>query len=84
MALASRIVFYRQSPHYITWKVSVRFMDISRFMRVYSNLPLKLRGEIVAVIDEEPITWNVAYQEIGHGTEKGRKILEILIKLKII
>ena len=59
-------------------------MDISRFMRVYSDLPLKLRGEIIAVIDGEPVTWNVAYQEIAHGTEKGKKILEKLIKLKII
>jgi hypothetical protein len=59
-------------------------MDISRFMRVYSNLPLKLRGEIIAVIDDEPITWNVAHQEIAHDTEKGKKILDILIKLKII
>lgn len=59
-------------------------MDVSRFMCVYSNLPLKLRREIIAVIDGEPITWNVAYQEIVHGTEKGKKILEKLIKLKII
>ncbi len=59
-------------------------MSTSRFMRVYSNLPLKTRQEIVVVIDGEPVSWNVAYKEINHKTEKGKKIIEKLIKLGII
>jgi len=59
-------------------------MVAERFMRVYSDLPLKLRKEIVMVIDEEPITWNAAYIEVKNGTEKGKKILEKLASLGII
>ncbi len=59
-------------------------MSEDKFIRVYSNLPLKLRNEIILVIDNEPITWNVAYSEIVHGTEKGKKILKKLIEMKVI
>jgi hypothetical protein len=59
-------------------------MVAERFMRVYSDLPLKLRKEIVMVIDEEPITWNAAYIEVKNNTEKGKRILEKLASLGII
>lgn len=59
-------------------------MPIGRFMKVYSNLPLNIRSEIILVIDKEPITWNVAYAEIQNKTENGRKILKMLIKLEMI
>lgn len=51
-----------------------------RFMRTYSGLPFKLRGEIIAVVDGEPVTWKVAHQEIKQGTEKGEEILKKLEK----
>ena len=53
-------------------------------MKVYSNLPLNLRKDIVIVIDKEPITWNVAYLEVDQKTKKGKKILRKLEELKII
>jgi len=59
-------------------------MVAERFMRVYADLPLKLRKEIVMVIDEEPITWNAAYIEVKNNTEKGKRILEKLASLGII
>lgn len=55
-----------------------------RFLRAYSNLPLGLRSEIILVIDNEPITWNVAYIEINKNTKKGESILEKLISLELI
>jgi len=42
------------------------------------------RNEIVVVIDNEPLTWNAARIEVDSHTEKGKQILEILLKLKII
>jgi len=45
-----------------------------RFLKIYSNIPLKLRKEIILVIDGEPITWNVAYIEVFNNIEKVRKI----------
>jgi PAS domain-containing protein len=55
-----------------------------RFMIVYSNLPLNIRKEIILVINDEPITWNVAYREIGGKTKTGEEILKKLEELKII
>lgn len=55
------------------------------FMKIYANLPVNLRNEIIAVLpDVGPITWNVAYLEISSDTELGKKILEKLSNFKII
>jgi len=57
----------------------------SRFRRIYANLPINLRDEIILVIPEKgPITWNVAYLEIENETRLGKIILEKLEELKII
>lgn len=56
----------------------------ARFVQIYSNLPLKVREEIITVVDNKPVTWNVAYQEIIHKTRKGEEILEKLKRMKII
>lgn len=55
-----------------------------RFLKVYANLPLNLRKEIILVLDKEPITWNVVYLEVSNNTEKGSQILKKLEELKII
>jgi hypothetical protein len=56
-----------------------------RFLRVYSNLPLNLRDEIVAVLPGKgPLTWNVAYSEVSNNTPLGEEILATLDELKII
>ncbi len=55
-----------------------------RFLRVYANLPLGLRGEIILVLDGEPVTWNVAYVEVYNNTEKSIKILDKLEGMRII
>lgn len=56
-----------------------------QFFKVYANLPLNLRSEIVLVLPERgPITWNVAYTEINNDTRLGELILQKLAELKII
>jgi hypothetical protein len=59
-------------------------MDISRFIRVYANLPIKLRDQIVVVIDDKPMTWNAVYLELEQGTELGKKALQMLEEMEII
>jgi len=56
----------------------------SKFIKIYANLPLNLRNEIVIVIDNEPLTWNACFIEVENDTEKGEIILKKLKKLKII
>ena len=55
-----------------------------KFLKVFSNLSIDLRKEIILVIDDQPITWNVAYQEIMNETKLGEKILKKLIELELI
>lgn len=51
------------------------------FLKIYANLPLSLRGEIIATLEGEPVTWNSAYIEVDNDTKKGG---EILSKLKLL
>lgn len=55
-----------------------------KFYKVYANLPLGLREEIVVVIDGQPISWQVAKMEIDNNTQTGEKILSKFEALKII
>lgn len=54
------------------------------FFRVYSGLPIEERKMVVVVLDDEPISWNLAKVEIKNNTSRGKKIIEILKKLDII
>lgn len=54
------------------------------FLKIFANLPLNLREEVILVVDEKPISWNVAYLEVAGETKQGRMILEKLEALKII
>lgn len=56
----------------------------ARFSKLYSNLPIPVREEIIVVIEGEPYTWNVANIEILNDTDIGDKILVQLDKLGII
>jgi hypothetical protein len=60
-------------------------MEKERFFKVYANLPLNLRNEVIlALPDIGPITWQVAYLEISNDTKMGAHILTKLIELNII
>ena len=65
--------------------IQMKIKDKEKFFRIYANLPFNIRNsEIIAVVDSEPFTWNAARLEVEDDTKKGEKILEKLIKLKII
>lgn len=56
-----------------------------KFLKLYSNLPINLRKEVILVLEDKgPITWEVAYIEIENKTKLGDKILKKLSQLKII
>lgn len=57
----------------------------TKFLRAFANLPQKIRSEdIIAVIDNEPYTWNSAAIEIQNDSEVGSKILNVLKKLGVL
>jgi len=57
-----------------------------KFLKVYANIPLKLRDETILLLGDEkkPITWDVAYLEVRENTEASKEILEGLKKLDLI
>jgi predicted transcriptional regulator len=40
----------------------------AKFLKIFGNIPESLRRDIIAVIEEKPYTWNVAYIEIKNDT----------------
>lgn len=58
--------------------------NAERFFKVYSGLPIEERDNPIVVIDDEPINWRLAHEEISNETKRGEKILNILIDLEII
>lgn len=58
--------------------------DGASFLKLYSNLPLTERTQPILVLGNQPISWEIARNEIIHNTEKGKAILKKLKELKII
>ena len=56
----------------------------TEFLKIYANLPLGIRKEVIAVIGGEPMTWRVCCLEIQEETKMGDRILTYLDKLKLI
>lgn len=59
-------------------------MDYSRFHQVYANIPMKIREQIVVVIDDKPLSWNAAFVEIDQQTKLGAEIYNKLVEMDII
>lgn len=55
-----------------------------QFLNVYANLPQAARLEIIAVVDGEPYSWQSARVEVENDTPVGAKILDTLVKLRVL
>lgn len=67
--------------------VMLKYLLMTRkenFLKIYANIPLNIREEIILVVDDEPITWKVAKMEIDNDTKLATEILKKLEELKII
>jgi len=58
--------------------------DKAKFLKVFSNLPLGLREDVIAVIKGKPVTWNALFVEIDQDTRNGKEILNKLKEMEII
>lgn len=65
-------------------KKSMETNKKENFLKIYANLPLSVRKEIILTIDDKPITWDVAFFEVHNDTDISQIILEKLEKLEII
>jgi len=57
---------------------------LSKFVKVYNNLPLGERNLACCVIDDEAVSWKLAYEEIKKDTELGKTIQKKLEEMKLI
>lgn len=56
-----------------------------KFNKIYANIPLGLRDEIVVVLkNNEPLSWNAAKIEIDNDTDKVDEILDKLNRLGLL
>ena len=55
-----------------------------KFYKIYGNLPLITRDEIILVINGEGISWKVAKLYIDQDSPLAKEILEKLAELRII
>ncbi len=56
----------------------------TQFLKIYANLPLGIRKDIICILDSEPMTWQVVCLEIRGKTKISWRILEYLKRLEII
>jgi len=56
----------------------------AKFLKELASVPIPLRDEIIAVIDEEPVSWSAAFVEVHNKTGKGDKILKFLKKVGLL
>jgi len=57
---------------------------LSKFVKVYNNLPLGERNLACCVIEDEAISWKLAYEEIKKDTELGKAIQKKLENMNLI
>lgn len=56
----------------------------ANFLKLFANVPVPLRDEIIVLIDNRPLTWNSAYGEIVNDTQRAEAILEGLKKVGVL
>ncbi|MBI3052143.1 hypothetical protein HYY74_06860 [Candidatus Woesearchaeota archaeon] len=59
-------------------------MSKSKFLKIYANIPIPLRVEIVAVIDDESLSWAACRGEIENNTKRAPKILDQLKHIGVL
>lgn len=59
-------------------------MSLERFIKVFASISLEERKLTIAIINDQPVSWIRAYEEIRNNTKLGKKIQEKLEKDEII
>ncbi len=56
----------------------------AQFIKVFASIPLPLRKEITAVVNDKPITWEVAYLEVNNNGANAKVILKQLKEIGVL
>jgi len=74
----------KSNNYKITLPKKEKYTSKEKFLKIYNNLPLSERKEVVVVLNGEGITWQGARNYILHETDIGKEILKKLESLKIV
>ncbi len=56
----------------------------AKFLKLIASVPLPLREEIIAVIDDKTISWNAAYGELKKDAKNAEAIIYHLKKIGLV
>ena len=56
----------------------------AKFLKLFPSVPLLLRNEIIALVDNQTISWTAAYGEIKSDTDKAKIILTHLKQIGLL
>lgn len=56
----------------------------AKFLKIIASVPIPLRDEIIAVVDNNTVSWNAASGEIKQNTKNAETILKQLKKIGLI
>ncbi len=56
----------------------------AKFLKLFASVPLPLRDEIIALVENQPISWSAAYGEIRQDTDKAKIILTHLKRIGLL
>lgn len=56
----------------------------AKFFRTFARVPINLRDEIIAIVDDDSVTWRTANVEIIGKTKKGDQILKLMDELSLL
>ena len=56
----------------------------AKFLKLIASVPLPLREEIIAVIDDRSLSWVAVYGEIKQDTDNAKNILNHLKKIGLV
>ena len=56
----------------------------AKFLKLFASVPLPLRNEIIALADNQAISWTAAYGEIRQDTDKAKVILTHLKQIGLL
>ena len=56
----------------------------AKFLNLVASVPLQLRNEIIAVINNQAIDWFIATEEIKRDTEQAERIIKQLKNIGLL
>ena len=56
----------------------------AKFLKVVADVPIPLREEIIAMVDNKGVSWNVAYGEVKNDTKNSKDLLKHLTQIGLL